>query len=66
MNARPRTLIGTGAERARLVVDEVMTRAAVVDALAATPSEGLPALRMVGMVHAKGRNEPVAVHTLLA
>jgi class 3 adenylate cyclase len=40
----------------------VLLSQAVVDALGATP-EGVPALRKVGDVKAKGRDEPIAVHT---
>ena len=40
----------------------VLLSQAVVDALGPTP-EGVPTLRKVGDVQAKGRNEPVAVHT---
>lgn len=41
----------------------VLLSQAVVDALGPTPIDGVPLLRRVGDVHAKGRAEPVAVHT---
>jgi class 3 adenylate cyclase len=40
----------------------VLLSQAVVDALGSAP-EGVPALRKVGDVKAKGRDEPIAVHT---